>query len=185
MTPFNLFQCVEMLFSRKRKHGEVIIYAGVDPESRTEEFFAKCKDSLCYLKEHDSNRYDLFVKHIGRILGSGSFTNYYSFPRIVEVNHSDILHESLMSIASLIVGYTTYAQYLEQFKSSQYTIDEIYRLCLLEESQFQEQITGEPLSELEILKLKQKRFMPRDLRRSFMKRVLRELKNKKDVEPEH
>jgi hypothetical protein len=163
-----------MMFSRKRKHGEVIIYAGVDPESRTDAFLAKCDDCLCYLQEHDNKRYDLFVKHIGRILGSGSYSNFYSFPRIIEVNHSDVLSDSAISMASLIVGYTTYAQHWKQLKRSDYTMDEIHRLCLKEEAQFQEKITGNTLSELEILKLKQKRFMPRDLSRAFMKRALSE-----------
>jgi hypothetical protein len=166
-----------MLISRKRKHGKVVVYAGTDYKNREEEFLAKCVDSLSYLQEHDSDRYDQFSQHIGRIIGSMSFTEFYPFPRIVEVNHSEILKDSRMLVASLIVGYTAFVQYQKHPQRSKYAIDEIHKHCIKEEALFQESITGVALSGLEMLKLKQKRFMPKELRKQFLRNVQAEIKN--------
>jgi hypothetical protein len=166
-----LIQAIDMLFSRKRKHGAAIIYAGFDLNSREDEFLAKCVDGLCYLQERDSERYDLFIEHVGRILGTNSFSKSYYFPKVIEASYSDILNDSVMSVASLIVGYTKFAQCRNQIKETQYSMDEIHRICIDEEAQFQKRVTGVPLSELELLKLNQKRFMPIEIKRSILKKM--------------
>jgi len=180
---FAFCQFVEMLLSRKRRHGDAVVYAGVDPQNREDAFLTKCIESLRFLQEQDTGRYGLFVEHIGRILGSPSYTNFYSFPRLLEINHSEILQESTVSVASLIVGFTELARYRNQFRASHNDLNEMYRLCLNEEAQFRKEVTGEDLSELEILQIKQKRFLSPDARKDYLRGTLRGLfaKTKKET----
>jgi hypothetical protein len=173
----SVLRYAEILFSRKRRYDKVVVCSGVDIENREDAFLSKCCDSLRFLQERDERRYALFAERIGRILGSASYTNLYSLPRVLEVNHSDILQDSIVSVASLLVHVTALSEYCKPFSLYQATPDEICRICFNEESKFQKRVTGEALSELEMLKLKQQRYMSPEARNAHLRRLLSALKD--------
>lgn len=170
------FRCGDMIISHKYKCGGVVIYSGVDPKNRSEkEFFSKCCQALSLLQQVDQNRHEQFVKHIGRLIGTMSYTRFWSFPRTLEVNYSEVFQGDCLSLAGTIV-YETVGVVLGRKPYGYKNLETLYQSCLEEEVLFREQATGEKMSRLEIQKLKRTECKTPDGQRSALKQALKDVK---------
>ena len=147
-----LFQYPEMLFSRKQEFNGIFLYSGNSIEF-TVAFFVRCREALLLLKQNDIRRYRQFVKHVGRIMGTITYTRFLFFPRVLEVNYTEVSQSSPLSLAGIFVSETVFARFFRRLDLNSSNYQRFMDICLKEEVRFLERATGEKMSSLEIQRL--------------------------------
>jgi hypothetical protein len=167
-----LFRYGDMIFSSKKIFGRVTVYKGTDLKNRSDnEFFEKCSDALSVLQEKDPRRYNLFVKYVGRVIGTSMYTHFCATPRSLMSNCSEVYNGDPVSLAGIFVSETVMARCQKYIKGSTGQVSRIRDICLRQEVDFLENCWGRDLSNLEIMKLKQGKCWGWEKQRDFLKAV--------------
>jgi len=165
----------DMLFSSKQEFNGVILYSGNSIGKPTETFISQCREALLFLTQKDARRYRLFVKHVGRIMGTVSFTHFWDFPRVLGVNYTQVSKNNALSLAGIFVSETVFARFFRRLNINSSNYPRFMDICLKEEIRFLERATGEKMSSLEIQKLMSTKCWTAEKQRAFMLKGLNEL----------
>jgi len=166
-----LFQYPEMLFSRKQEFNGIFLYSGNSIEF-TVAFFVRCREALLLLKQKDIRRYRQFVKHVGRIMGTITYTRFLFFPRVLEVNYTELSQYNALSLAGIFVSETVFARFFRRLNLNSSNYPRFMDICLKEEIRFLERSTGEKMSSHEIQKLMSTKCWTDESQRAYMLKQL-------------
>jgi hypothetical protein len=144
------FRCADILFSRRHVDRGIFFYSGVDPKGcQPSVFFERCALALGELDRLDGRRHDLFVRYIGRIIGTEAPTKFWFYPRILELNYDLVLRSAPLEIAAVIVGETAVARLWRCRRVRSENPQRFYDACLKDEIRFREAVRGERFTNLE------------------------------------
>lgn len=171
------FRTTELLFCRRQRCGSITVYAGVDYLNREGDFLSKCCGLLTQFEAMDIRWYRVFARHVGRIIGSDSYTRFWDFPRCLEMNYTDVLDCSVIDFAGLLVCETTRARLHRALPKRRRDEDRICRVCFRQEIRFREHKTGKRLTETERAALLNKKPWTPRIRRQILEKALGTLKD--------
>lgn len=168
-----IFVCFDMLFSSKQEFSGIVFYSGLDRPAET--FFSRCREALLLLKQKDLRRYKLFVKHVGRIIGTRSYTRFWVFPRVLEVSYTQVSQNNSLSLAGIFVSEAVFARFYRHLNINSINYSRFMDICLKEEVRFLERATGGKMYSIEIQKLMSTKCWTAERQRAFMLKTLNDL----------
>lgn len=108
-------------------------------------------------------------------MGTITYTRFLFFPRVLEVNYTEVSQSSPLSLAGIFVSETVFARFFRRLDLNSSNYQRFMDICLKEEVRFLERATGEKMSSLEIQRLMGTKCWTTERQNLFMLKQMNEL----------